>query len=169
MDLTITYTNFIFLTEEELLEILEWRNRPKIRENMTNSELISKEEHLRFCSSLHNRKDLKMYKVSCNGSGAGVISIKNIDLMQKTAEVGNYYIEQGIIPSKCALYADLLFAKLGIAELSCFVKKDNPKALMFNLVKLHGSYQREDDKYIYIKFKVQPQLIEDGIELEFRL
>ena len=169
MNLNISYINFTHLSLPEKLKVLEWRNRSCIREKMANASIISEEEHLNFCDSLLCRQDLKMFQVRCNGEGVGVISLKHIDLIKKSAEVGNYYIKSGIIPSKCAFYADHLFSKLGLSELTCYVKKNNLKALMFNLVKLHGIYQHEDDKYVYIKFLVSPQPIKAGVSLEINL
>ena len=59
--LCLRYTDFIYLSENELLEILKQRNSDYVRRFMDNDRLISVEDHLSFCRSLSTRTDLKYF------------------------------------------------------------------------------------------------------------
>lgn len=58
----ISFVNFTRLNEDELTEILAWRNRPAIRSKMANDSPITLENHLDFCHSLKHRTDVLMDK-----------------------------------------------------------------------------------------------------------
>ena len=45
--LCLRYTDFIYLSESELLEIIKQRNSDYVRRFMDNARIISAEEHLR--------------------------------------------------------------------------------------------------------------------------
>ena len=75
--------NFRYLTEDCLQEILNLRNSDRVRMNMANKDKICFEEHLNFCRSLFDRKDLLYFAVYVNDSLEGVIDFKSIDFILK--------------------------------------------------------------------------------------
>ena len=59
--LCLLYTDFIYRSESELLEIIKQRNSDYVRRFMDNARIISAEEHLSFCRSRSKRPDLKYF------------------------------------------------------------------------------------------------------------
>jgi UDP-4-amino-4,6-dideoxy-N-acetyl-beta-L-altrosamine N-acetyltransferase len=84
-----TFVNFIELTREENLIILDWRNHDSIRKWMFNKEHIGEQEHLNFIQQLHGNLQKKYWLVNKNLDPIGVSSI--IDIKNENAEWG-YYI-----------------------------------------------------------------------------
>ncbi len=74
----IELLNFIDLNFEEKKMILEWRNRPQIRECMYNEEEIKLEEHLNFIENLKIKKDKLYFLVKEKNAYIGVIDFVNI-------------------------------------------------------------------------------------------
>ena len=62
----IAFKNFIDLTIEESLQILEYRNLPDIRKNMLTQETINKDDHFKFINSLKSNRTKKYYAVVFN-------------------------------------------------------------------------------------------------------
>ncbi len=83
-------TNFTDLNQIKLEEILVWRNDERTRLWLTSSDRIESKEHLAFVSSLKNRDDICFYLVSDELLEYGVISLKNIDTVSSSAELGLY-------------------------------------------------------------------------------
>ncbi|HIV54337.1 MAG TPA: hypothetical protein H9898_00905 [Candidatus Anaerobiospirillum stercoravium] len=74
--LCLRYTNFIYRSESELLEIIKQRNSDYVRRFIDNARIISAEEHLSFCRSLSKRPDLKYFYVTLNHEPFGIVDLK---------------------------------------------------------------------------------------------
>lgn len=85
-----TYRNFVDLSKDELLTILEWRNHPDIRKYMNNTEPIAVESHLDFVQGLRSRTDAYYWQVSVDGAPVGVLNIIDVDTVSRTCEPGFY-------------------------------------------------------------------------------
>lgn len=83
-------TNFVDLSDDNKLMVLDWRNNENVRKWMHNSDVISKKAHLEFTDTLKNNKTKQYYLVSYNKNFIGVIYFTNIDSINKTAEFGIY-------------------------------------------------------------------------------
>jgi UDP-4-amino-4,6-dideoxy-N-acetyl-beta-L-altrosamine N-acetyltransferase len=94
-----TFKNFINLSEQELMMVLEWRNNEAIRKWMTNTEPISLENHLKFVGSLSHRDDLYYWVVFKDDLPVGVVDIFSINRNEDSAETGYYlnpeYLDSG--------------------------------------------------------------------------
>ena len=90
-----TFTNFINLNEEQINQVWQWRNDPKIREFFYNKEIIPLESHLKFVKSLQHRSDIAYWLVKKNNEPIGVTYLTDIDIEQSSAELGYY-----MLPSK---------------------------------------------------------------------
>lgn len=145
--------NFRYLTEDCLQEILNLRNSDRVRMNMANKDKICLEEHLNFCRSLFERKDLLYFAVYVNDSLEGVIDFKSIDFILKKYESGSYFIERS--QYNISYYANLagfLIAKsLGLTKVSCYVNKENLAAMLLNTCKLKYKIIFEDPVYYYLE------------------
>ncbi len=131
------YKNFILLSEEEKLTVLEWRNHIDIRKWMINNEPIKLENHLNFIDSLNNREDCFYWLVFMNNSAIGVVSVTNINYQNSSCQSG-FYLNPEIINKGEGFYFTLNFSKLmfEVFDLKCLygdVLKSNKFALMHSL------------------------------------
>lgn len=77
-------TNFINLSYEEKMMVLDWRNHPRIRNNMHLSNEISIEDHLKFINRLTDDTENEYYLLD----DIGVIYFNKI--IGKKAKIGLY-------------------------------------------------------------------------------
>lgn len=85
------FKNFVCLTYDEQLMILQWRNNENVRNVMVNKDLISKEDHLQFINGLKSRSDCYYWLViDPQGTDIGVLDITHIDRNNDQGEVGFY-------------------------------------------------------------------------------
>ncbi len=93
------FKNFMNLTEQETIMVLEWRNSEGIRKWMTNTETIPLENHLKFVDSLSNRDDLYYWLVYKDNNPLGVVDISSINRDKDSSETGYYlnpdYLDSG--------------------------------------------------------------------------
>ncbi len=86
----IEIKNFVFLSSEELLQILTWRNHPDISRFMFRKDLISREEHFSFVMQLHYSKHDFYYLLILQEDPLGVFSLSNVNWENMDAEFGLY-------------------------------------------------------------------------------
>lgn len=86
----IVLINFIDMTLDEKQMVLNWRNNKTIKQWMYNNENISLENHLSFIKSLEKATNKLYFLVKQNNNYIGVIDFTNIDINQKSAEIGLY-------------------------------------------------------------------------------
>lgn len=148
---SLSFVNFAYLTEDVLLEILEHRNAPEIRMQMRNTEIISREDHLRFCKGLKDSNTRFYYAIYHNDKLIGVIDYKLLDEVNRTYESGSYFFDE---PSVVRTHANLagiyicLEKKLYIPK--NIVRKNNIQSLLFNTMKLGMSIESEDEEYYHL-------------------
>lgn len=144
----IIFKNFIFLDENEIIEVLELRNKEYIRDNMINSEPISLKNHLLFIESLKKNKNRTYFTILFDNQLIGSVNIiKNEEL------IWGLYFKEDINPilKSCATYIFLeyIFSKFK-ENLNSFVKKSNIIALNFNKNFGFKSF-KDDEEFIYLK------------------
>lgn len=151
----LKFTNFTKLNQEQLLFILSKRNSDEIRFNMTNTDIISEESHLKFCANLKN-DDTKIYlAVFLDSKIIGVIDFQNIDREAHTYEPGSYFFDAPSILRSHAVIASnyvCLINRLYYPNIT--VKKTNCQALIFNTMKMGCELVSEDDEYYYLTSKI---------------
>lgn len=122
--------NFVFLTEEELLLVLSWRNHPEISRFMFRRDPISWEEHLTFVSELRRARD-RFYYLVVFEEPIGVIYLSGVEWRKGQAELGLYRRPDrrrlGILLMKALEF--LAFSVLGLSELLARVLPGNEKAI----------------------------------------
>jgi len=105
--------NFIDLTDEEKEMVLNWRNHPRIRENMYSSDEISLQEHLSFIENLKGDVKNRYFLVG----DIGIIYFNNIhkDFVEiglysnpKKYGVGNFLIEKILEYNFRTLYLEVI-------------------------------------------------------------
>jgi len=75
----IELINFIELTYDEKLMVLEWRNHPDVKKWMYTTENIEKEAHLKFIVSLKNNKNKLYFVVKQKDKYLGVIDFTELN------------------------------------------------------------------------------------------
>ena len=84
----ITLKNFVDLPQDEMIEVLSWRNHDDIRSWMYSHETITLENHLAFIDSLKTSTDKHYFVVIKNGNPIGVIDL--VDTTTTSASLGLY-------------------------------------------------------------------------------
>jgi UDP-4-amino-4,6-dideoxy-N-acetyl-beta-L-altrosamine N-acetyltransferase len=137
---------FIKLSYDEKLMILEWRNHPEISQFMINKK-VNLNEHLNFIDSLKNNKTKKYFLVD----DIGVIDFSNIT--NEKADIGLYKN-----PNKQKVGSKLMdeiinygFNKLELKKLILYVYENNIKAI--NLYKKFD-FKESDKKNNLIKMEL---------------
>lgn len=149
----LTFTNFTHLSERELLTVLEWRNRPEIREHMTHAGVITPEEHLSFCKTLPEREDLLYLRIDVNGIPSGVSSSR-FDFKHRIIEPGVYYVAFPYAAAKVGMVLSYVYEAYGMREVRSAVKKDNVQALLFNALKTGSTISGENGDYVLLGTEV---------------
>ena len=151
MKTTLSFINFNHLSEDILLEILEHRNSKEIREQMRNTEIISKDEHLNFCKNLHSNHKLLYYAVFNDNKLIGVIDGVILDEVSRTFMPGCYFFdESSIVRTHACIAASYIWNKKNLLHSKVIVKKNNTKALMFNILKFGYKIDGEDNEYYHL-------------------
>lgn len=132
-----SYKNFVNLTDEELLLILQWRNHPDIRKCMNNTEPITEESHLNYCHNLKNREDVIYWLILKENNPVGVLNIIDIDYENGICEPGFYLAPEVMGRGESIFvlsnYKDFLLNELGFHALVGHNYADNKPALVFTM------------------------------------
>lgn len=153
--INISFDNFIYLSEQSLKQILELRNSDEIRYKMANTNIISLEEHLSFCKKLKGDPTRLYIRVSVENEFLGVLTSVNNDFTNHTYVPGCYF-SQSVLSKYRKLSVDIasvfsfLCYKLGLFYPMIYVRKDNPRAVFYNTMKLSNKIVKEDDTYYYM-------------------
>ena len=145
----IKLINFIDLSQEEKMMILEWRNRLDIQKWMYTQNDISLEDHLDFIDSLKTIKDKLYFLVKKDNIYIGVIDFTQIK-SNESLVVGNYANPNlkgyGKILLETIIYFS--FEILKVEKIFSEVYFENERA--FSLYKIYGfkeySYKIVNDK-----------------------
>lgn len=132
-----SYVNFVNLSDDELLLILQWRNHPDIRKCMNNTELIPVDSHLNYCHNLKKRDDVFYWLIKKEEKPIGVLNIIDVDYEQGTCEPGFYLAPEVMGRGESIFvlsnYKDFLLNGLGFNALVGHNYADNKPALVFTM------------------------------------
>jgi UDP-4-amino-4,6-dideoxy-N-acetyl-beta-L-altrosamine N-acetyltransferase len=138
----ISLVNFIDLTNDERLKVLEMRNHPEIRKWMYSQELIPIESHLKFICSLKKNVKEQYFLVSKSEKWIGVLCFINIKASTSESEFGFYANPFEITPGAGRILEmasiHYAFEILHLEKLKLEVFCNNKK-----VVNLHNKYQFE--------------------------
>lgn len=146
--------DFVDLSYDERLMILEMRNHPKVREWMYTQDKIQPEQHFGFIESLIDNKQNQYLAVKQNEKLVGVVYFNQIDLEEKTAYFG--------------LYANLFEPVRGVGrlleKLSIFYAKNilRLKALNLEVFAKNKPVSNLHNKYGFIETE---RLQKNGVEV----
>ncbi len=149
------FKNFVSLTHEEKLMVLEWRNHDKVRKMMVNKDIISETEHLRFIENLKEREDCFYWLVvDREGNDIGVLDIIHVDEKNDAGELGFYLnpleVGKGF---EFVLECDyFIFNTIKLGNNLITIDVDNKDVLMLNAyfgTTFEGIKEIEGKKYYY--------------------
>lgn len=110
--------NFINLTGNEMIMVLEWRNHVSVRKEMYQDHIISIEEHSKFIEKLkYDDKNYYWILKNKNGDCMGTIYLNKLDFRNKNAYFG--------------IYSNPSIKGVGCLLIECL------KKLAFDIVNLH--------------------------------
>lgn len=122
--------NFVELNEEEILEVLRWRNHPFVRQFMNNDAAISEQEHHNFVNMLKKTRHFARYWKVDN---IGVVYLNKIDRDNRTAYLGIYINPDNPATGKGARLMSILlkaaFYQLGLKTIFLEVFESNIAAI----------------------------------------
>ncbi|MBL1435356.1 MAG: UDP-4-amino-4,6-dideoxy-N-acetyl-beta-L-altrosamine N-acetyltransferase [Rhodobacteraceae bacterium] len=126
------------MANQDLEMVLEWRNAPKVRENMYTQQVISLNEHQNWWARVKDSDNAKYLIFEVDGVPTGFVSFTSVDLDHKTAEWAFFASSTAVrgTGSKMELLAlDFAFSNLGLNKLNCEV-------LAFNtgVISLHKKF-----------------------------
>lgn len=127
--------NYINLSRQESINILNQRNTSRVREMMVNDKVIGTQNHFDFVESLRGKKS--GYWVLKQGKTLiGSISLIDFNENENSFEAGNFLVTDLIGTGKGLLInyitRILAFDKIAIDQLRASVKKGNKSALRIN-------------------------------------
>ncbi len=130
----MSFLNLKYLSEEERLMILDWRNQDRIRKNMVHQEIISKEDHLRYCERLSKQQDCHFYLAFCGDIPFGVVSYTNFNEKESSGEYGLYVANElpGIGLYIGRLAVSYFFKRFDLSKLNIYVLETNPQGILYN-------------------------------------
>lgn len=129
------FKNFVLLSHDEKIMILNWRNNETVRKVMINKDTISEHNHLRFIEGLKERDDC-YYWLVINGKDEkiGVIDILHVDKENDVGELG-YYMDPSLIGMGLEFVVECEFFVYNIIKLGnniATVNVKNKSALLLN-------------------------------------
>jgi UDP-4-amino-4,6-dideoxy-N-acetyl-beta-L-altrosamine N-acetyltransferase len=111
----ISLKNFLSLSNEYLLMILDWRNDEKVRLWMDHSSIISKNDHLKFIEELETCNDKAYWLVLNKNKPLGVVYLNPIDWKNKTCFWG-YYLNPAFIGSGKGLVLEFYLLNIAFSK-----------------------------------------------------
>lgn len=128
------------MTETDLPQVLEWRNRLDVRSNMYTSHVISPEEHRKwFASASADASKVLLMCVDSDHVPVGVVTFSEISTSSRTAVWAFYSGDtsrRGIGSVMEQLALDYAFGELGLEKLCCEVLSFNMPVVEFH--RKHG-------------------------------
>lgn len=129
------FKNFVTLSQEEKLMILEWRNNESIRKVMINKDIIDEYNHFKFIDSLKDRNDCYYWLVvNKKGESVGVVDILHVDKKNDIGELG-YYMNPFLIGMGLEFVVECEFFIYNVIKLGnniATVNVNNKSALLLN-------------------------------------
>jgi len=140
------FKNYVDLTTDEAIEVLECRNDINVRKWMTSTEEIPLENHLKFIEGLKRSEKNFYWAVYKNDKFIGGFSLSGMD--DYSANPGIFlnpiFIGSGIGIQIAICSIDLHFTQLGMKSLYSVVQKENKNAIQLNRLIGYTFYEEKN-------------------------
>lgn len=122
------------LSLKTLETVRQWRNDDETSQFMEFREVITEEEQQKWFSSIQNAY---YFVIKANSTEVGLIDLKKIDPVNKTAEsgllIGNKsFVGTGIALGASVLLLDFAFGELGLETVTAKISRKNTEAQKYN-------------------------------------
>lgn len=120
------------LAEDDLAQVLEWRNAPEVRRNMYSNHIITREEHLAWFSRLQQDPSALWYLYIQDEVPLGVVYFTSYSVKNKNALWGFYAGFHAPRGTGLRMEFDALehaFFQLKLHKLNCEVIEFNKKVI----------------------------------------
>ena len=155
--------NFIDLSFDEKVQVLQWRNDYEVRRWMYDAEPITEEEHLSFIGSLEKNTNKLYFVVRDGDENIGVIDFTNI-LSRRSLHMGLYANPYCLVKGKGnVLVGEIIryaFDELNVKKIYSEVFSENIRA--------YKLYQKFGFKEISVKKISKRKIICMGLIYEDR-
>jgi UDP-4-amino-4,6-dideoxy-N-acetyl-beta-L-altrosamine N-acetyltransferase len=114
--------------------VLSLNNDEEFSKSFPRKEKITKEQHLNFLKHLDKKGDL-YYVINYDGKDVGVVSIYDIDMLNKRAEWGRFIVlpEYGSVAFPVSkMIIKKAFKELKLHKLYCHMLETNTKVIQLN-------------------------------------
>ncbi len=127
------------IEEEDLAQLLKWRNSPEIRNKMLTSHIITWEEHLQWYKSVKKKHPVLNFSFTYLGKLVGYIGYTQYDKKKGTCNPGNYLGPDVELPLDAFYYQSELIKKyakevLSVKQMITMVLTNNKKVLKASLL-----------------------------------
>lgn len=154
----IVFKNYTTLSTDESITILELRNRDYIRQNMQNSDVIKRDNHLMWVKSLKNDTSKEYFALLLDEKIVG--SCSWVEDEQDIITWGIYFSQTTIplVPSLSAyLFIEYLFGVKNNDSIKAYIRKENISAYKFNQ-NLGFVLNNEDTIFYYLSLSKEQWL-----------
>lgn len=130
----VRFKNFVNLTEDEKIEILEWRNHELIRSMMITKDIISIENHSIFLKKLTYSNDKEYWIAIYNNQKIGVIDLYDITDLHA---FWGFYLNPEYIGSGYGILLEYLILEIAFFNLNLSVLFCESLTINKNIIKTH--------------------------------
>ncbi len=148
----LTFIDVVKLNDELIELIRKWRNSEHVRKNMLTKRYITVEEHRKFVETLKNeREKRRMWMFFYSGKPVGVVTLFDIDYIQRKANWGVYIGDKGFLRRGLGKKAVMFILKMAFEE--------------FGLDFLYTKVLRNNEPAIKLYEKLGFERITDAVDL----
>lgn len=138
--MSLIFKNINDLDYDTQMKVRDWRNEESIRKYMYDDSIISEENHKKWLTSLKTNNNRFVFVIYFEDREIGVISIDNIDYVNKKCEWAFYIFDpnlrgKGIGKRLEISMIDYIFNELKMEKLNCAVLANN-----LNVVEMHKHF-----------------------------
>jgi UDP-2,4-diacetamido-2,4,6-trideoxy-beta-L-altropyranose hydrolase/UDP-4-amino-4,6-dideoxy-N-acetyl-beta-L-altrosamine N-acetyltransferase len=162
----LLFKDYTTLNEEDLMQVLDFRNDPSVRKWMFDKNEITKQSHFEFVTSLItelNKRYLAVYK---NGQLIGAAYINSIDIRNASCEWG-FFLNPKMIGSGIGLeveyhFLNFIFQNLNMVKVFGWVNKSNIDSIPIqNLFGFEQTHDAENFMKVVLDIRVWQLLPSD--------
>ncbi|MEZ0171831.1 UDP-4-amino-4,6-dideoxy-N-acetyl-beta-L-altrosamine N-acetyltransferase [Microvirga sp. TS319] len=116
------------VSEDDLADMLAWRNSPSVRSKMFTQHVIAWEEHVRWWNAVKDRKDQIHFIYEFQNEPLGVVIFKDVDTLNKSSSWAFYAkpdAPKGTGSRMELLALNFIFLEFGMEYLYCEVLSSN--------------------------------------------
>lgn len=125
------------LSLADIEQVRQWRNAPEIAGNMEYTSYITAEQQLAWFEKIRIKEDCHFFIIKITDKPIGLAHISDVNLVEKSAQVGLFigelnYVGTGVAVAASNLLLQFAFENLALKQLYAKVKNQNTPAINYN-------------------------------------